>query len=123
MSACKSLSINIVKKVKLIIFFVLCILCVPAYSDFISCKEKVTNIHIHSNGNIYFNTEGVCAKKWCLLDWKNSENETQLNRAYSALLAARTTDRAITFHWPKESLAACGGTFQKSYPSPEWIDY
>ncbi len=126
MNTSSSLMMNAIKKIKLAIcFFIFAMLCMPAYSGITNCADKVTMIHIHGNGNIYFSTEKSCSQKWCMIDWVDStdDSEGQLNRAYAALLAARTADRSITFYWNDEKLAKCGDTIEEDHISPLWIGY
>lgn len=125
MNSNKLFLVNDLKRMKMIVMFLVCIMLnVHAFSetDFIHCKEKVTAIHVHSNGHIYFNTEGVCSPKWCEIGWSD-QSEAHLNRAYSALLAARTADRKVTFAWSKSILASCDEQFDERHMSPEWFDY
>ena len=57
-------------------------------------EENITKLVIHQDGKVYFNTDKVCADTLCTLDW---ENDSQINRAYSAMLTSVTTERALTF--------------------------
>lgn len=83
------------------------------------CSEQIKRIHIHQNGNIYFNTDTVCTGNWCLIDW---EDQNQVNRAYSAMLAAVATDSKMHFVWAASDVASCDTPISESDISPKWID-
>lgn len=59
------------------------------------CTEKITKLIIDSE-NIHFKSSKTC-DGWCKID--SSWSEEQKDRAYSMLLAARTTDREVDFYW------------------------
>ena len=61
----------------------------------VKCTEKVTNVISHSNGGVYFQTDSTC-EGWCQLVWGSNEN---INRGYSLLLTAKTTNSNVVFHW------------------------
>lgn len=84
------------------------------------CSEKVTRVHIHGNGNIYFNTDTVCKGTWCKIDWPDQQ---QVNRAYSAMLTSITADRNMTFQWNRNDHSSCSETASTPHISPVWIDF
>jgi len=104
----------------IIAIFVLVASC-SSYADdnLRGCSEHVKRIHIHQNGNIYFNTDTVCAGSWCLIDW---EDQNQVNRAYSAMLAAVATNSEMTFVWSADDVASCDTSITEPHISPKWID-
>lgn len=82
----------------------------PTYAA-IYCVENVTRVIVHGNGNVYFQTDKTCSGGWCQLDWAESE---RINRAYSLLLAARTTNTELIFNWQLENC----GQVNETYSSP-----
>lgn len=80
------------------------------------CTEEISSAILHENGNVYFQTNATCPN-WCQIKWSTEEDK---NRAYSTLLAARTTDRKLTFYW--NNLNACS-EINPTYQSPEYMVY
>jgi hypothetical protein len=105
---------------KILVVFSVLLCSVNSYAAYVSCTEKVTRVHIHKNGGMYFNTETVCGNKWCKLDWQDSN---QIDRAYSAMLTSITTDKEMTITWSTDDLNDCSSSIQASHGSPIWIDF
>lgn len=85
-----------------------------AYAD-VNCAESVTNLIVHSNGNIYFQTNLTCSSNWCQLNWSNSN---LVNQGYAMLLSAQISGKAIVFDWP--NIASCG-VQNIIYASPSYM--
>lgn len=79
---------------RIIIYFI--IFCSPSLWAGAGCSEKITAVILHQNGNVYFKTNKVCSSFWCQIKYPEGD---ALNRTYSLLLAARTSDKNIQFYW------------------------
>ena len=58
------------------------------------CTETITNLIVHSNGNVYFKTDQTCTNNWCQLNWGAGTKN-----GYAALLEAQATGRKVWFTW------------------------
>ena len=77
------------------------------------CKETVTQVFNHSNGDVYFSTDKTCKAGWCQL----SGNAEFVKRGYAMLLTAQLAGKQVAFWWPQ--LASC--TQNATYASPEYM--
>ena len=66
--------------------------------------RDVASIILHNNGGVYFKTDKTCSpgSVWCIINYSDAK---QIDRAYSALLAAQASMKKITFYWP--NLSSC----------------
>jgi len=63
---------------------------------YIGCTETVTNIIMHSDGVVYFQTDQTCGATWCSLSWSSAD---MINKAYAMLLSAQAQSKKVTFAW------------------------
>jgi hypothetical protein len=84
------------------------------YADVV-CTENITNLFVHSNGNVYFTTTATCAG-WCEISFATPAAN---NQAYAMLLTANAQGAPVTFDGP--NLTSCP-TQNQVYASPGWID-
>ncbi|RTZ24060.1 hypothetical protein [Vibrio penaeicida] len=82
----------------------------------IHCTESISAAILHKNGNVYFTSSKTC-KSWCQIRWTS---ETDKDRAFSMLLAARTAKTPVTFYWG--NLNSCTEK-NPTYQSPDYIVY
>lgn len=82
----------------------------------VTCGESVTSVILHKNKNIYFTTDKACTN-WCQIKWID---EGDKNRAFSALLAAKTAKNKISFRRP--IIDACTEK-NATYNSPDYFAY
>lgn len=68
----------------------------PAAAD-VTCTENIETLIVHSDGNIFFTTNGTCKANWCELTWGSAN---LLNQAYAMMLASVTAGQPVTFDWP-----------------------
>ena len=80
----------------------------------VDCSERVNHAILHQNGNVYFTTDKTCPN-WCQIKWTNDGDK---DRAYSTLLAARVTQKNMTFYWA--SLNSCDDK-NATYTSPSYM--
>ena len=85
-----------------------------AYAD-VTCTETVTNLFVHSNGNVYFTTSETCSS-WCEISFATSAAN---NQAYAMLLSAHFQGLPVIFDWP--NLTSCS-TLNAVYAIPGWVD-
>lgn len=90
-------------------------LAANAASAAVECEEVVNQVTVHSNGHVYFTTNVSCQAQWCELNFPDAN---QVNRGYSMLLTAKTSNKTIIFNWP--SIASCG-TQLPAYSSPDYM--
>ncbi len=82
----------------------------------VHCTEKITKVILHKNSNVYFTTDTTC-NSWCQIKWTGDRDK---DRAFSALLTAKTADKAIQFYW--ENLNSCSEK-NPTYQSPSYFAY
>jgi hypothetical protein len=82
---------------------------------YIGCTETVTNIIMHSDGAVYFQTDQTCGATWCSLSWSSAD---MINKAYAMLLSAQAQSKKITFAW--SNLPNCS-TGNALYASPDFL--
>ncbi len=80
----------------------------------VHCHEKITTLIYHDNGNVYFTTPAVC-KNWCQI---GAAGEDARNRAFSLMLAAKTSDKRVNIYW--RGHPSCS-TVIATYAKPEYI--
>lgn len=93
----------------------LTVLCPSLSSAAASCEEVITSLVMHSNGQVYFKTDKTCTVDWCHLNWGDTD---RINRGYAMLLAARSTERPVSFYWA--GLSNCSST-NPAYASPDYF--
>ena len=81
----------------------------------VSCSETVTNVIVHSNGAVYFQTDKTCAGAWCQISFAS---ESANKNAYAMLLTARATGKPLSFAWA--NISACTAS-NVVYASPDFI--
>jgi type 1 fimbria pilin len=86
------------------------------YAHAATCYEKITQVTVHSNGQIYFATDKTCLSYWCQLNW--GYDAKLLDRGYAALLVAKTTGSTVLIEW--SSLSDCTSQNQ-IYASPAFV--
>jgi len=91
------------------------IVCASAARADVGCAETVTQIIMHSNGNVYFTTNQTCAN-WCSLSFTTTDGN---NRAYAMLLSANAQAKTIWFDWP--NLTSCSQQ-NITYASPAFME-
>lgn len=97
------------------LFYVAVLLFLSATANAaVECGESVIGIILHSNGTVYFRTNGTC-NQWCQLTWSNAD---QLNRGYAMMLSAQAQSKPLFFYWP--NISSCG-TQNAVYASPDFI--
>lgn len=64
------------------------------------CNEAVTQVIVHQDGGIYFQTDQTCSHGWCRANWGAASRN-----AYAMLLTAKTTGRRLQMYW--DALGAC----------------
>ena len=97
--------------------FMFSVLLMPGLANAgVHCTEVIKSVVLHQNGNVYFTSSKTC-NSWCQIKWTGDGDK---DRAYSQLLAARTTNREITFYW--RNLSSCD-TKNPTYQSPEYMVY
>lgn len=67
----------------------------------VGCRETITALIMHSNGNVYFTTSQTCTS-WCVVSFSGT---TGNNQAYAMLLTARAQSTSLWFDWP--NLTSC----------------
>lgn len=84
----------------------------------VSCKETITKVIVHENGNVYFTTDQTCSGSqiWCQIDYSDPD---QVSRAYSMLLTANTARKNVWFQWP--DISSCT-EINATHASPDYID-
>ena len=82
---------------------------------YIACTETVTNIIMHSDGIVYFQTDQTCGATWCSLSGSSAD---MINKAYAMLLSAQAQGKKVTFAW--ENLPNCS-TGNALYASPDFM--
>ncbi len=82
----------------------------------VTCLESVTSVILHKNRNIYFTTSDTC-HSWCQIKWSD---ESDKNRAFSALIAAKTSSNKLSFRWPGIDTCEAKNT---TYESPDYFGY
>jgi hypothetical protein len=53
------------------------------------CTEKITKSILHSNGQVYFQTDQTCSTNWCQINWGSSANN---KNGLAVLLSAKLAD-------------------------------
>lgn len=64
------------------------------------CNESVTQVIVHQDGGVYFQTDQTCSDGWCKANWGAASRN-----AYAMLLTAKTTGRRLQMYW--DALGAC----------------
>jgi hypothetical protein len=82
----------------------------------VTCCEKITNVTVHSNGQIYFQTDQTCSANWCQLNW--GYDAKLLDRGYAVILTAKTTGSTVAIEWP--AIPNCTSQNQV-YASPGFV--
>ncbi|WP_157598288.1 MULTISPECIES: hypothetical protein [unclassified Rhizobacter] len=59
------------------------------------CKETITQVFNHANGDVYFSTDKTCKAGWCQLNG----NAEFVKRGYAMLLAAQLAGKQVAFWW------------------------
>jgi hypothetical protein len=62
----------------------------------VGCGEMVTEVIMHSNGNVYFTTDQTCGG-WCTISYATADANKM---AYALLLSANAQAKRIWFDWP-----------------------
>ncbi len=78
------------------------LLCIGSQNSFSAAycnDEKITSLTV-SGDKVYFATDKSCSS-WCQLD-TNWSTEA-INRAYSMMLAAKTTGKGLRFNWAEHN--------------------
>lgn len=94
---------------------VLLLLITSMYAGGVRCSERITNLILHSDGNVYFRSDDTCPSSWCKIAWGSEEKNT---RAYSMLLTAVSSKKKVIFYWTK--INSCYEK-NKTYASPDFI--
>ena len=78
------------------------------------CYEIITNLVVHSNGNVYFKTDQSCTGAWCQLNW----TATAVKNGLATMMAAQAQGRRVLITWT--AITSC--TQQNVvYASPDYI--
>jgi hypothetical protein len=80
------------------------------------CPEIITSVINHSDGAVYFTTNGTCAAGWCQLN--GTGGASFQNQGYAMLLTAQSLGKVINFSWP--NLQSCA-TPNPLYASPDYM--
>jgi D-alanyl-D-alanine carboxypeptidase len=76
----------------------------PARAEY-CWNETVQYVVVHGDGNVYFTTNKSCPS-WCMVN--NTWSADQRKQAYAMLLAARTSEKPLTFDWAEHSTSCAG---------------
>ena len=95
-----------------------CIISTNVYAT--NCPDKITDVTVHSNGNIYFNTENICRTHWCVLGTEKWNTSDKIKAGLSILLAANATKQDVVIEWDSADVPNCS-TVVSDYATPGFL--
>lgn len=89
------------KVVKILLFLIIVITSKLSFAGAYCTDEKITSLTM-SGDSVYFTTDKSCSQ-WCKInpDW----SEAAINRAYSMLMTAQSSDKGVRFYWNEHSVS------------------
>jgi hypothetical protein len=106
---------NLIRNTFIRTALVMSALSISTMSYAAGCVENVTNLIVHWNGGIYFQTSQTCAQGWCQITFATTDAN---KHAYAMLLSAKMNSIPLLFAWP--NLSSCSAQ-NATYASPEFI--
>ena len=85
-----------------------------------NCPDKITDVVVHSNGNIYFNTQNVCSAHWCVLGTEKWNTSDKIKAGLSILLAANAAKQDVVIEWDSADVPDCS-TVVSDYATPGFL--
>jgi hypothetical protein len=92
----------------------LCANVLPSRAD-VLCSETIVHVIVHTDGIVYFSTNGACAVNWCSLQLSTPAANSA---AYALLLSAQAQGIPVLLYW--FNLTSCSQQ-NPVYTSPAYV--